>query len=316
MFIKEFLKEFNMIHLRRSNLIVCPGQNIKNNPIECLPLKNFKHKANNGEYSIFEVDGYVINFNNNEPSALLIKYEYNFNDVNEINSNNLINEISKDKFNIENWSNFANIIGLPIFIIVWPYDYPLKTYKLNEPVFFFEIKNNNIIYVQKGDDNTLRAFIRKYRNYAFDYCKNLRVGPSYMNCFLTNKPAQDGKYDPWPGDIDGIIITKDTNKIIAILEFKTHNLNSPIEKEDMNKYSKEDSRRFNVLFYLQKFIGKKQDICPNIFYIIWGTNPDIHKKIKIQVLQDAKKSKEIIIDNDYTVLFNEIEKLISLGKKA
>jgi len=70
----------------------------------------------------------------------------------------------------------------------------------------------------------------------------------------------------------------------VLVEFKTHNLNTPIEEERVFKYSRKDRRRLNALFIIQNAL--KVDLV----YIIWSRD---YSKIKVEVnpFSDFKKNK-------------------------
>ncbi|MEM3362605.1 MAG: hypothetical protein QXG16_04815 [Candidatus Anstonellaceae archaeon] len=304
-----------MITLIRNNLVVCPDQQVKYPPSECKPFIYLKNIQQNLFY-IFEIDGFTVDFKNEIPTAIFIKYEYKYKEAKEINSKNLLNVlVTKEKENLLKWGLFSNNLSLPLFIILWPFQYPKdKHLQLSKPVYFFSAKkcvneeNNKfkLTFIKNGDITDLRKFIREYRKYSFNFVKPIKISPSIMNCYLTNEKGDDGYYDPWPGDIDGIILSKKNKKIISILEFKTHNLETPIEDEHAEKYIKEDNRRFNVLFYLQEYIKNKQGIKPVIFFIVWGTNKKIHKKIKIQILERDFKNQKIFWIESLDQLYNLI----------
>ncbi len=106
-----------------------------------------------------------------------------------------------------------------------------------------------------------------------------------MECYLANNTT-----NPWPGDIDTLLFNHTTGRFDAIIEFKTHNIDSPIENERIGKYGQEDWRRFNVLFDLIDNCYHRLGYWPKLFFIVWGTNEHSthHDKIKIDLIERDK----------------------------
>jgi hypothetical protein len=134
----------------------------------------------------------------------------------------------------------------------------------------------------------LGIFLSEYRKIQFQNPKSLNVARSFMECALSLTP------NPWPGDIDCIAINNFDHKIQAIIEFKTHNLNSPISTESSNKYALQDLRRFHVLNYLQSQLSTVQNFSPTLLFVVWGKN---HQKIKVQQILDGKVYREELLDS-------------------
>ena len=97
-----------------------------------------------------------------------------------------------------------------------------------------------------------------------------------------------------------------------IIEFKTHNIDKPVEKEFVGKYP-EDWRRFDVLYNLQDNLHKNTGYKPKILYIAWGTkNVPNHNDLKIDVIESgAILSTQVFPKPNYNVFSPDLFELIS-----
>ncbi len=128
----------------------------------------------------------------------------------------------------------------------------------------------------------LEQGIRKLRGFSFNKVKDLYIASSNVECHLANTTL-----NPWPGDIDTLLFNHKTQRFEAIIEFKTHNMDKPIEYEGVDKYGKKDWRRFKVLFDLMDNFNSRFGYKPKLFYIVWGTDARSahHTNIKIDVIE-------------------------------
>jgi len=278
-----------MIKLSKGRYVLCPGKEVNFPTSENLPLAWLKASENGGEVSFFEVDGFIIDFKKSVCSALFLKLEYSFDAINEISGKALIDAFRNDKNLTElgHCSELAKSLEVPLFLAMWPVDYPKSRPKLNlPPVWIFNLLTNEIVMNGFGVD--LGIFLSDYRKIQFQNPKSLNVARSFMECALSLTP------NPWPGDIDCIAINNFDHKIQAIIEFKTHNLNSPISTESSNKYALQDLRRFRVLNYLQSQLSTVQNFSPTLLFVVWGKN---HQKIKVQQILDGKVYREELLDS-------------------
>ncbi|GEM_PF-3432561 len=298
-----------MIKLRKQNLIVCPNKKASNPPQDCVPYNCFK-KLNHQSYELFDLDGYTVNFLRKVASALFVKREYSFDELAEANEDTIIQSILNNENNNE-WFNrllFSEKLNISLFLTVWPYDYPNKSYDgLENPVMIFKAERcgNNIQFklVEKGNKDNLQQFINRYRGFSFKYVKPLIISKTYMECYLSATP------DPWPGDLDGVIKHSESDEIKALLEFKTHNLQTSIEDEGVNKYQSQDLRRFKALFYLQNQIKQIQGKEPPILFIIWSTREE-HKRVKLQILNNGEITEELLIESTANENYQNLYKKI------
>lgn len=273
--------------------IVCPNQFVNNPPSDPLPFKWLRDSLPN-ELDIVDFNGFVVNFLKKTITALFIKKEYEYDLTSEITVKNITELCNNDelKNDLIKRLMISKIFDIPLFLICWPKNYPHYLHDtIPKPVLIFKLNLilGNVVLenILQGVTDDLQKFIYSYRNFKFTNVKPLYTAKSYMECYLSTTSF------PWPGDLDGIIFNKNNNQILSILEFKTHNLDTPIENESASKYQSQDFRRFRVLEYLQTHVSTIQQDLPSLLFIVWGTK-SIHKKIKIQKIHN-----QLVIEQDY-----------------
>lgn len=277
--------------LKKNERIICPDKSVKFeisklNPINWL-ISNIEDE--NSKYVVFEVDGYIID-KDNLPKANFTRFEVIEDKVDKVCIDSLINEI-KTNFKTKLLYNlkFAKLLDIKHWVIITLNNYPLG-YDLSDNGiisidFDFTIDDELILKsVKYLNVNEMENGIKKLRGFSFKKVKELLTAPSQLSCYLNNSTT-----NPFPGDLDAIIFDKQLNEVISLIEFKTHNIDSPIENENIGKYGVQDWRRFEVIFNLKNFIEGKQSKKAKLFYIAWGTkNIDNHKNIKIDLLENKK----------------------------
>lgn len=273
---------------------VCPDKSTLYPPSKDLPFQwlNSGLKLTHAEISLIDLAGYVVDFRESgKITAIMENLEYPYSDFNDINRDSL-NQYLNNSSVKNDWKlriKIADIFKIQLYIILWPINYPYeKDESIKNPIFILRASTANGIIttklIEKGDLNEFESFIKKLRNgYSFQRVKPLNSAKTYMECYLANRSGSNK--NPWPGDLDGILIDNDTNEIKVLLEFKTHNLDTPIREEDSGKYGTIDERRFRVLTICQGHVGRIQSEKPLILFIVWGTKP-AHEKIKIQAILD------------------------------
>ena len=230
----------------------------------------------------FCIDGFIVTAEK-KINGIFNKYEYEGDyNIEELTSA-LIENYSQEIFAC---TSFAKILDTQYRIFVWPKDYPAN-YSVEDnlilsikPLIYdgiIDLSNHKLINIK-----LLEEGIKKLRGYSFSKVKSLLTANSNVECYLANQTG-----NPWPGDLDALLYLIKENKIMALIEFKTHNKNSPIENEFIGKYGDQDWRRFEVLYNLQDELCAIQGSKPKLFYIVWGTQDfENHKTIKIDTIED------------------------------
>lgn len=261
---------------------VCPGKTTR------FPITNYNPviwiKTENQSYSVITIDGFIVN-NHNNVNGIFKKLEYIEEIENEeLTLNHITEVISANELTIV--SQLANILQCGFFVFIWPKNYPLGFPIEQRFIHSFKLNNNgNQLQIERHSKlnlNHLEEGIRKLRGFSFSRVKNLNSASSNVECHLANNTT-----NPWPGDIDALIFNNETQRFDAIIEFKTHNMDTPIQNERIGKYGQEDWRRFNVLFDLIDNFNNRFGYKPKLFFIIWGTNEHSahHANIKIDVIE-------------------------------
>ena len=118
----------------------------------------------------------------------------------------------------------------------------------------------------------------------------LICGTSTLECYLSEKPFF------WPGDVDAFLFDRD-NKVQAIIEYKKHNLNSPIENQTLTNYLDKDCKKYQSLALLRDKFKKSESRSLPIIMIYYPTNSNV-KHIKIEKING--------VYNDLKVLHSDV----------
>lgn len=261
----------------------CPGKTVK------YPITQLKPESwlnNSGEtFTFSSLDGYVID-KSGKVTAFMDRFEF---DGSYEDRHNFVKSLL-DRFGNEIRTNLklATQLNIPYRVFLWSKDFPHKD-ELHERkiiVFLPELINNEVDLSHAKWINLkgLEAGIKKYRGRSYNAVKSLKSANSNVECYLANQTK-----NPWPGDIDGLIVDKSSGLVKSIIEFKTHNIDSPIEEQFIGKYGKQDWRRFEVLYSLQDSIQSALGHRPKLFYMVWGTGDYTnHRHLKIDEIVNGQ----------------------------
>lgn len=250
-------------------------------------------KKEDADYAVTSIDGYIIT-RDRKVNGIFKKFEYIQERPNEeITIEEISNVFSENEIRLT--QDFSRVMKCSFFTFFWPDNFPegydissklIHSYTFDFPDNRLAIKTHNVLSISQ-----LEKGIMKLRGESFPSVKNLKSASSNVECYLANNTN-----NPWPGDIDAMIYDKGKNRYLAIIEFKTHNMDSAIEKEHIGKYGGEDWRRFNVLFDLTDNFSQKLGYKPKIFFIVWGTNPNTnnHSNIKIDIIERNSIVKSLL----------------------
>lgn len=244
-------------------------------------------KTDNEDYTLVSIDGFIVT-NKNKVNGIFKKFEYRSSDINDEITIKAINSVFSGS-EIRLIKDFSEVMNCGFYTFIWPEDFPegydLASKLIHSYTFDFNgdqlsIKTHRLISIAELEEG-----IKRLRGYSFSAVKNLNSASSNVECYLANYT-----HNPWPGDIDTIIYDRVNNQYVAIVEFKTHNIDSPIVNEHIGKYGEQDWRRFNVLFDLIDNFNAKLGYRPKLFFIVWGTNPELvnHSNIKIDLIERGK----------------------------
>ncbi len=268
---------------------MCEGQSVKYPITELDPFDWLK--VENKAYISFCIDGFIIT-SAKKINGVFNKYEFKPSET----TRNIIEEL-KENYADEIYAStsFSQLLNTEYRIFLWPENYPIDN-DLSEKLIIAinpSIKDDEIDLSQHRmiDISDLETGIRILRGYSFSNVKPLLSANSNVECYLANKTN-----NPWPGDLDALLYLCKDNKIVALIEFKTHNKNTPIKDEYIGKYSTQDWRRFEVLYNIQSELEEKQNFKPKLFFVVWGTRDfENHKDLKIDIIESNKVLKTSFI---------------------
>lgn len=294
---------------------VCEGKTVSFKITDHDPVRWIK--ADNPAYSVVSVDGFIIN-KQKAVNGIFKKLEY----IEEQSGENIsLEDITRviPRNELLLISRLAEGLQCESRTFVWPQNYPTgydKSLKLIHSIKL-HIENEELkIYTYKRSDiSDLEQGIRALRGFSFNQVKHLLTASSNVECYLANNTT-----NPWPGDIDAMIYDHRQQRFTAVIEFKTHNINTPVAGERIDKYGQEDWRRFNVFFNLADDFNAKLGYRPKLFYIVWGTNENNphHADIKIDVIEREKVVKSVLFARPaYNTFSHELfDYLIQLVNEA
>jgi len=228
----------------------CPGRRTKFPPIEPEPAtwieKGLRMLGKADSVCLLDFSGYSIDFQSKSPTRFLLLREYRMSSHKHLDK--LLKLFSKNEHHkLKKICEMMNKLDNELDIVFTPTKHSVSDFESKPDL-------KNLVYVNNltFDDEEL-SYLSQTRN-------------------------------PWPGDLDGALWDSEDKRIAALLEYKTHNLDTEIKKEGTSNYGNEDYRRFMVLRMLRDYINKKQVLDTNILFIVWGSNPGNphHSKIKIE----------------------------------
>lgn len=281
---------------------VCPGKTTQYPVTHISPILWLKTSKQN--YVITCIDGFIIT-GGKSVNGIFKKFEYEGEPIVEaLFIDQITRVLSEDEILL--LKELSNLLRCGFYVFIWPRDFP-EGYDISSPLIHaysfttadqrVAIKENKLVTI-----SGLEAGIKKLRGFSFSSVKNLNSASSNVECYLANQT-----HNPWPGDIDAIVYDKQNNRFPAIIEFKTHNKDTPIQGEHIGKYGAQDWRRFDVLFDLTDNFYKNLGYRPKIIFIVWGTNPNSsnHSNLKIDVIERNKVIKTYFLPRPTYNQFSE-----------
>lgn len=278
-------------------ILLIPGNRICPNKATKYPVTGINPmlwiRVVNEDYTVVSVDGFIVT-NQNRVNGVFKKFEYRSDGVSDEISIDAINSVFLES-EVRLIKDFSEVMNCGFYLFIWPEDFP-RGYNLSSELIhlytFYVNKDELAIKTHKLISiSELEKGIRRLRGYSFSVVKNLNSASSNVECYLANNT-----HNPWPGDIDTIIYDRVQKQYLAIVEFKTHNIDSPIEEEHIGKYGDQDWRRFNVLFDLIDNFHAKLGYRPKLFFIVWGTNSQSvnHNNIKVDLIERKRVLRSIL----------------------
>ncbi len=108
--------------------------------------------------------------------------------------------------------------------------------------------------------------------------KGLFWGTTSLECHLSSTDSL------WPGDVDAILFSDDVDcRPIAILEYKKHNLDTPLQDQRLsNYYPSPDGRKYNRMAILARQLAGSEDVPVVVVY--YSTKEHI-TQVKLELIE-------------------------------
>ena len=109
--------------------------------------------------------------------------------------------------------------------------------------------------------------------------KGLFYGLTTLECFLSKTDAA------WPGDADLVLVDSSLSPL-AIIEFKKHNLNTPISNQTLsNYYPSPDGRKYDRLALFRDYFNDSASVLP-IVVVYYSTKQSVCQ-VKLECIEGA-----------------------------
>jgi hypothetical protein len=269
---------------------VCPNRNIPYRIARQDPIDWIVPPANN-RYAVFPLHGYVVRLETGEVTALFEKAAYTLEQNETLETAAFPAEQIRENPRIENVTRLADLLKVPYHLFLWSPNFPQIWTIAGEgerSMFGAEMRQQGDVFAEPPTRMSLsdfRQILRKYRGGSLERYRALNSAESRLECYLSAIPGTNG-FDPWPGDFDAVVYDTEQDRVAALVEFKTHNIDRPIENEWFGNYP-EDRYRAEVVFRLADAISARQAVPPDLYYVVWGTQDyQNHSQIRITTLAD------------------------------
>lgn len=273
---------------------VCAGQSVRY-PITALDPMPWLVPPEDADYDCFAVDGFVT-AGRGAITAFFQRFEYR--DANDPLVVEGLLHVLRTRYSSDliGAVYLSELINCPNRVFVWPEDFP-EGYPADarEIVSLRPEMIDGVLRLdtyRMVDLESLAGGIEQLRGRSFKNVKSLLSAGSNVECYLANATA-----DPWPGDLDAVLVDKASGDVLALVEFKTHNRDTPVEDEAPGKYGQQDWRRFEVLYGLQDRLQAAQGARPSLWYLAWGTQ-DVpnHRLIKLARIEGNRVIEELLLE--------------------
>jgi len=285
----------------------------------------------NESFEGININGYTVNFSKRSIINVILKKQFagfqNQENIEDLLNITLKSYVYQKKSELEKYVEFSKILEIPFYFIATPYLYPHSEMNFNtnqKLIFIYDMSDlNNIKLKYKFNVMELENWLTSIKEYEFKENKPLNYADMYLSCYVSKFTKNQ-----LPGDLDYCVFYNNgvSKSIAFVFEFKTHNLDTPIYKENMNNYKEKDFRRFMVFNFLLKQIQHKQKYSPIFVYLAWGTNIKLHnhRNIKLDFMyyknnslhhfyNEEIENPEIL--NSYQELKNVLDSAIQVYKK-
>jgi len=245
------------------------------------------------------INGYMINFKEEKVVNVTLKKEFVGNFKKNENIERELTEFVKKyvRYHDKTFKKYillSSILNVPFYFILFPHMFPNPEFDFRpnqKMIYIYEVTALNNVYLKhQFDINDLEHWLNMEKDFKFNSNKPLDYADMYLSCYVSKNTTNQ-----LPGDIDYCVFFKST--VAFIFEFKTHNLNKPIENENISNYKEQDFRRFNVYKHLLKQLRSNQKYTPIFVYLVWGTNINLdnHRNIRMDFFKYKNNQMNLVI---------------------
>ncbi|NJI27153.1 hypothetical protein HBI98_08065 [Aeromonas veronii] len=144
-------------------------------------------------------------------------------------------------------------------------------WSINEGIIYTRLNNDYSIDVKVITIDELKNKIRIGTGKKFNIGrKGLLYSTSKLECYLSTTDT------PYPGDVDIILSNRDFSEF-KIIEYKKHNLSTPIEEQALyNYYPNPDRIKYNRLEILRKYLTNAE-----LYTLYYTTDHRLETKIEL-----------------------------------
>ena len=199
-------------------------------------------------------------------------------DVEELNEELILKILMLSESNLEYKKNISNKARVNWYFVFYQYR--------DQKNLIYDITNNSI-------EKRFNDF-KELGEWLLDFSDQIKLS-RYEESGLPNidKIMRENEL-PWPGNLDGLLINKNTNEIVSIIEYQNTS-KKPVKEHDNNDfmhstpYRKGDSRRWMVIKTIAETLESK------IIVIVWSNNEDLLaiKNIESFTLDQLKNVSKI-----------------------
>jgi hypothetical protein len=105
--------------------------------------------------------------------------------------------------------------------------------------------------------------------------KGLRYGTSTLECYLSATDAL------WPGDIDMVLWRSDSQRAVALFEWKKHNLSTPLAEQTLsNYYPRPDGRKYDAIAALRERLDNRLPI-----FAVYYPTAEHETEVKVELVR-------------------------------
>ncbi|WP_305829921.1 hypothetical protein [Photobacterium leiognathi] len=158
----------------------------------------------------------------------------------------------------------------------------------NKEIIYARLISEDSFKIKAVSLDELKNKIRVGTGQPFKIRKGLTYSTSKLECNLSITET------PYPGDADILIKNKEDNGF-KLIEFKKHNLKTPISEEKLsNYYPHKDASKYNRLNLLKKFLSNTQ-----LYTVYYTTDSRFETKIELNAYSDSglMEGPSILLDS-------------------